>query len=131
MYCIKCNSGDVTIDCDAPFDEVSTPGTRIISPNHPSNYESSKVCQITIRFSERVRIRFEAFNLESHPSCNYDYIQVRDGDNANSNQIGSNLCGTTIPDAIESSGQSMTLIFRTDGSVARSGFKILTELGKN
>ena len=103
LYCVQCNLGDVTIDCDTPFDEVNTPGTRIISPNHPSNYENSKDCQITIRFSERVRIRFEAFNIESHSSCAYDYIQVRDGDNANSNPIGSKLCGTTIPDEIESS----------------------------
>ena len=128
---ILCNPGNVSIDCDSPFDEVSTPGTRIVSPNHPGNYENDKDCQITIRFPERVRIKFEEFDIEFHSSCEYDYIQVRDGDNANSSLIASKLCGTTIPDAIESSGQSMTLIFHTDESFNGGGFQILTELGSN
>ena len=125
------NPGETVIDCSSPFDEVTTPVTAVISPNHPGNYESNKVCQITIRFSERVRIRFEAFNIESHSSCNYDYLEVRDGESSSSNLIGSKLCGTTIPEAMESSGSSMTLIFRSDSSVVRSGFKLIAELGKN
>ena len=119
------------IDCDSPFDEVITPGTRIISPNHPGNYENNKDCQVTIRFSGGVRIRFEAFNIELSKSCAYDYIEVRDGDSANSNLIGSRLCGTTIPDPIESSGSSLTLIFHTDVNTVGTGFKIITEEGMN
>ena len=113
------------IDCDSPFDEVITPGTRIISPNHPGNYENNKDCQVTIRFSGGVRIRFEAFNIELSKSCAYDYIEVRDGDSANSNLIGSRLCGTTIPDPIESSGSSLTLIFHTDVNTVETGFEII------
>ena len=119
------------IDCDSPFDEVITPGTRIISPNHPGDYENNKDCQVTIRFSGGVRIRFEAFNIELSKSCAYDYIEVRDGDSANSNLIGSRLCGTTIPDPIESSGSSLTLIFHTDVNTVGTGFKIITEEGMN
>ena len=125
------NPGETAIDCSSPFDEVTTPGTAVISPNHPGNYESNKVCQLTIRFSERVRIRFEAFNIESHSSCRYDYLEVRDGESSSSNLIGSRLCGTTIPEAVESSGSSMTLIFHSDSSVERSGFRLIAELGKN
>ena len=121
----------MVIDCDSPFNEVITPGTRIVSPNHPGDYENNKDCQITIRFSGRVRIRFEAFNIEYNNICAYDYIEVRDGDSANSNLIGSKLCGTTIPDPIESSGSSLTLIFHTDGSTVRTGFEIITEEGRN
>ena len=121
----------MTIDCDSPFDEVVTAGTTILSPNHPSNYENSKDCQITIRSSERVRIRFEAFNIESHSTCAWDWLEVRDGDGTSSSPIiGSKLCGTDIPAPIESSGDSITLVFHSDSSVQRSGFKILTEIGK-
>ena len=125
------------MDCESPYDEVTTPGTRIISPNHPGNYETDKDCQITIRFSERVRIRFEAFNIELQPVCDQcdqcanDYLEVRDGDSTSSNLIGSKLCGFAIPESVESSGSSMTLIFRSDSSVVRSGFKLIAELGKN
>ena len=121
----------MVIDCDSPFDEVIAPGARIISPNHPGYYENNKDCQITIRSSVRVRIRFKAFNIESHDSCLYDYIEVRDGDSANSNLIGSRLCGTTIPDPIESSGSSLTLIFHTDVNTVGTGFEIITEEGMN
>ena len=88
-------------------------------------------CQVTIRFDEgqRVAIDFVDFNIESHSSCLYDYLEVRDGDNINSNLIGSKLCGTNIPGRIESTGNAMTLKFHTDGSVVRPGFKITTSIG--
>jgi len=125
---VECINAVKTIDCNSPFDVVNTPGTRIISPNHPSVYENNKNCQITIQFSERVRITFESIDIEPHRLCAYDYVEVRDGNNANSNLIGSKLCGNRNPAPIESSGQSMTLIFHTDYSVVQNGFKILTEL---
>ena len=88
-------------------------------------------CQVTIRFEEgqRVAIEFVDFNIESHSSCIYDYLKVRDGDNINSNLIGSRLCGTTIPGRIESTGNAMMLQFHSDGSVVRPGFKIITSIG--
>ena len=90
---------------------------------------------MTIQFSERVRIKIEAFYLEqssrhSYP-CRYDYLEVRDGESSSSNIIGSKLCGCSHYDAIESTGSSMTLVFHTDSSGGRTGFKIVAELGKN
>ena len=87
-------------------------------------------CQVTIRFEEgqRVAIDFVDFNIESHSSCLYDYLMVRDGD-INSNLIGSKLCGTNIPGRIESTGNAMTLQFHSDSSVVRPGFKIITSIG--
>ena len=127
---ISASSGEVNI-CDSEAGQVITvPGTTIISPNHPGDYQDNLDCEVSIQLSERVRIRFEAFNVESHLSCRYDYLEVRDGDSSSSSLIGAKLCGTTIPDALESTGASMTLIFHTDGSVNESGFKIVTELGK-
>ena len=70
------------------------------------------------------------FNIESHTSCLYDYLEVRDGDSINSNLIGSKLCGTNLPGRIESTGNAMTLKFHSDGSVVRPGFKITTSIGK-
>ena len=128
------STGNVTIDCESPYDQwINLPDTVIMSPNHPQNYENRKDCQVTIRFAEgqRVAIQFEAFDIESHSSCSWDYLKVRDGDNANSNLIGSKLCGSSNPGVIESTGNSMTLQFHTDGSVTKTGFKIRTSVGTN
>ena len=120
--------GPNIIDCKSRYNEITNPGIIITTPNHPGNYENNQICQVKIRFSGRVRIRFEKFDVETASSCRYDFLEVRDGDSSTSNQIGSKLCGNNIPNPIESSTSSMTLIFHTDGSVVRSGFKIVTEL---
>merc|ERR1712203_508089 len=102
VFCLKTvtgNQGELVlgvIGCDSPFNGGITPGTRIISPNHPGNYENNKDWQVTIRFSGGVRIRFEAFDIETHHSCAYDYIEVRDGNSTNFS--AQKLCGTTIPE---------------------------------
>ena len=83
-----------------------------------------------MQFSERVRIKFEEFDVEPHLSCRYDYLEVRDGESSVSRVIGSKLCGDITPYAIESTGPSMTLVFHTDSSRRRVGFKIVAELGK-
>jgi len=117
----------LTIDCSSPFEEVLTPGTVIMSPNYPNNYNNSADCQVTIRFanSPTVLIEFDPiFNIESHASCGWDYLEARDGPDASANRIGAKLCGTTAPTPVQSTGNSMTLIFHTDGSVTKTGFKI-------
>ena len=122
------SSGEVNI-CDSQAGQVITvPGTTIISPNHPGDYQDNLDCEVSIQLSERVRIRFEAFNVESHSSCRYDYLEVRDGDSSSSSIIGSKLCGGLIPSAIESTGSSMTLVFHTDSSARAAGFKIVISI---
>lgn len=117
----------VTIDCSSPFNEVTTTGTAITSPNYPSNYNNGNDCQVTIRFAAEqiVSITLESFDVESHSSCGWDYLAIHDGDSTNSPFIGSKLCGSSHSGTtIQSTGNSMTLHFHTDGSVTRPGFKV-------
>ena len=123
----------VAMDCNSPFDEeVTVPGTTIISPNHPNNYDNGMDCQIKIRFAagQRISIQFLAFHVEPNNQCRWDWLEVRDGDSANSNLLGSKLCGSTNPDPIESTSNTLTLVFHTDSSVVKGGFMIKAELGK-
>lgn len=113
--------------------EVTMVGTTITSPNYPSNYDSSKDCQITIRFAtdEIVSIKFETFNVESHSKCHYDYLALHDGSSISSPIIGSKLCGTgPAGTTMQSTGNVMTLHFHSDRSQTRTGFNISANAGK-
>lgn len=53
-------------------------------------------------------------SLESHHSCHYDYVEVRDGDSINSRVIG-RFCGNSRPAPLQSSGSSLHVLFVSDG----------------
>ena len=90
-------------------------------------------CQIKIRFpaGQRISVQFLAFDIEPHSACTWDWLEIRDGASTNSPLLGSKLCGNTNPDPIESTANTLTLVFHSDGSVVRTGFMIKAELGKN
>ena len=56
-------------------------------------------------------------------SCDYDYLEIRDGDNSNSTVLG-RYCGdsSVTPDPILSSYNQLYMTFVTDGSVQNRGF---------
>ena len=119
--------------CDSSVEEeVTVPGTIIISPNHPSNYGNNQNCQKKIRFGEgqSVLIKFIQFDIEYQTSCIWDWVEIRDVPSNSSNQVGSKLCGETIPNPIPSTGNTLTVIFHSDEAGVRSGFKMKAELGK-
>ena len=68
-------------------------------------------------------LNFKAFNTE----LNYDWLEVRDGDSASSNLIGSRISGSVNSSQKLSTGNSMTIIFDTDHSGPRSGFEVQVE----
>ena len=116
------------------MNQISIPGTTITSPNYPNSYENNIDCVVALRFpaGSTVLIEFDdQYEIENHSSCNYDYIEVRDGPTIESNLIGNTrLCGRNVPAPIQSTGNTMTLIFHTDNSVTKTGFKIIANPGK-
>lgn len=60
-------------------------------------------------------------SLESHHSCHYDYVEVRNGDSINSPVIG-RFCGNSRPPPIHSSGSSLHVTFVSDGYKNFDGF---------
>ena len=119
------------MDCDSPYDtEFTTSDSIIQSQNYPSSYEPSKDCRTTIRFSNRILLRFLNFDIEDDSNCDYDYLIIYDGPDDTSRQIGAKLCGNTKPTEIESSGNTMHIQFHTDASTQRTGFLIqILEIG--
>ena len=86
---------------------------------------------VTFPAGSTVLIEFDQqYEIENHASCKHDYIEVRDGPSLDSNLIGNKrLCGTTAPAPIQSTGNTMILIFHTDHSVTKTGFKIVANSG--
>ena len=113
------------MNCDSPFHtKVTVPGTIIRSPNYPSSYEPGKDCRTTIRFSRRILLRFLNFDVEHHGSCSFGYLIIYDGPDDSSGQIGTKMCGSTKPTEIESSGNTMHILFHTDSGTEGTGFQI-------
>ena len=84
-------------------------------------------CKWTIYTEEsaHVKLTFSFFDLEGG-SCNFDFVEVYDGDSESAPLIGK-WCGTTSPGVVESSKSTMLVRFRTDSSVTKNGFEAAWE----
>lgn len=93
------------------------------SPNYPDGYQSSKECvwKLSVPQNFQVALKFQSFEIENHDNCVYDYVEVRDGHNADSPLIGV-YCGYKIPPDIKSTGNKLLVKFVSDGSVQKAGF---------
>ena len=72
-------------------------------------------------FNEIV-LTFQDFDLEPHKECRYDYVQVRNGGDLDSEIIGK-YCGDNKPDVIKSTGTALLIEFVSDTNTQATGFK--------
>ena len=119
---VTCHMSAPSVTCGG---KITSPGT-IQSPNYPSNYPSSKICEWVIEFleGETIELDFVELDLEYNSACRYDWVEIRDGDKSNSSLIGNKLCGNQTPQPIRSNGNQLYVQFRSDGSVTKKGFNI-------
>lgn len=101
---------------------------ELYSPRFPHNYPSGIKCFRTISadYGYFVRVDFrDYFNIEppsNEGNCDYDYLEIRDGDQGYSTLIDK-YCGSNFPPIITSSGRSLWLRFVSDGTIEYNGFK--------
>ena len=83
-------------------------------------------CEWLIIFhkDQKVKLDFVAFELEHESVCQYDWLEVRNGNNSKSPLIGTKFCGNKTPAPITSTGNEVYVKFSSDGSVTKLGFKI-------
>ena len=103
---------------------LSSSSGFILSPYYPGYYINNLTCtwHVTAPENHLIRLEFQSFALESHPTCSNDYVEVRDGDSHRSQPIGK-YCGHTFPPVIETSSNLLTVVFRTNEATTRTGFK--------
>ena len=89
--------------------EYAAPSGIITSPFHPNPYPSNRECIYIIAqpLGTKITLNFLDFDIEAsrleRRRCAYDYLEIRDGDSADSSLIDV-VCGdpTLIPDPIQS-----------------------------
>ena len=117
----------ITGTCYGTYDNDQN---EITTPNYPSVYPGSKRCNWNIEVTQgkTIELEFEAFRLEAHANCAYDWIQIFDGGSSSSSDLTGKLCGTRKPSNTRSTGNRLFLTWRSDSSGAYSGFKISAKL---
>lgn len=74
-----------------------------------------------------VQLTFTAFHMESGGECAYDSLSIYDGyvtaatESENTPPIGK-YCGSGLPPVLQSSGNMLSLVFRSDDSINGLGF---------
>ncbi|XP_020662303.3 cubilin [Pogona vitticeps] len=102
---------------------LSTSSGIFMSPNYPMPYYHNAECYWLLKSSHGspFEIQFDQFHLEAHPQCQFDYLAVYDGNSTNARMLGK-FCGNQIPPTIQSTGDSVYVKLRTDGSLRGGGF---------
>ena len=96
----------------------------LTSPNYPGKYPNNhkKTKKIEGDPGTVLVLEFSAFDIESHASCRFDYLKIRDGDGTT---LMGKTCGSSLSDKITSRSNIVFLDFKTNGKGKRSGWKVV------
>uniref|UniRef100_A0A8C8BCB8 Metalloendopeptidase n=1 Tax=Otus sunia TaxID=257818 RepID=A0A8C8BCB8_9STRI len=103
--------------------EIHKDAGQIQSPNYPDDYRPSKECiwKITVSEGFHIGITFQAFEIEWHDTCSYDYLEIRDGLTEYSPLIG-HFCGYEKPEDVKSTSNKVWMKFTSDATINKAGF---------
>ncbi|KAJ0029669.1 hypothetical protein NQD34_004666 [Periophthalmus magnuspinnatus] len=118
-YCSECRPGWSGGDCMKCGGVIRKKQGHLVLESYPNNARCEWTIQVDRPFT--VELRFMMVSVEFHHSCHYDYIEVRDGDSVRSRVIG-RFCGTNRPPPIHSTGNSLHILFVSDGYKNFDGF---------
>ena len=93
------------------------------SVNFPSSYSNNIDTTETIRVDagSKIKITFSSLSIESQETCTYDYVTVVDGDGT---VLLEKTCGNIVPGWFKSKTNMVNVIFHTDYSVTKPGWKL-------
>ncbi|XP_034542652.1 inactive serine protease PAMR1 [Notolabrus celidotus] len=118
-YCAECRPGWSGGDCLKCGGVIRKRQGHLVLESYPNNARCEWTIQVDRPFT--IELKFMMLSLEFHHSCRYDYIEVRDGDSINAGVIG-RYCGNSRPIPIQSSGNSLHILFVSDGYKNFDGF---------
>ncbi|CAH3199204.1 unnamed protein product [Porites evermanni] len=96
----------------------------ILSPHHPGYYPALTRCRWTINVprGNTIKLRFLEFQLEDHPSCFNDFLEIYSG--LKSKTFMGKYCGERFPPFIESFSNVMEITFVSNDKINGLGFKL-------
>ena len=105
------------------FQSGVTADSVLTSPKFPVKYPNNlqKTDTIQGRDGTVLVLEFTAFDVESHPSCRFDYLKIQDGDGTT---LMEKTCGSSLPDKITSRSNKVFLDFKTNGKGRRTGWSV-------
>lgn len=77
----------ITLECGGTFTEEDG---SFQTPRYPKPYPANIECEwvITVPVTHSLTLTFDKFDVEESSKCKYDYVEIRDGDDASSTLIG-------------------------------------------
>ena len=67
-------------------------------------------------------MQFTAFDVESHSTCSYDHVTIKNGDGTT---LMEKTCGSSLPAALTSTSNTVEIYFHSDGSGStESGWRL-------
>ncbi|NXT42990.1 PAMR1 protease, partial [Pelecanoides urinatrix] len=124
IYCAECRAGWYGGDCMRCGQVLRTSRGQILLEGYPLDARCEWTIHVQAGFN--IELRFSMLSLEFDYMCQYDYVEVRDGDNLDS-QIIKKFCGNERPPPIRSTGSSLHVLFQSDGSKNFDGFHAVFE----
>ncbi|XP_033851612.3 membrane frizzled-related protein isoform X1 [Acipenser ruthenus] len=112
------------------------------SPNHPANYPPDALCVwlIQVRPEAVLQLQVTSFSVEGQAPCTFDWLELREeggenskdsfdwlelreegGENSKDSFLG-RFCGNVAPPTFNTNTSRMWVTFKSDSSVASSGF---------
>ncbi|NXC44373.1 PAMR1 protease, partial [Penelope pileata] len=124
IYCAECRAGWYGGDCMRCGQVFRASRGQILLESYPLNARCEWTIHVQAGFN--IELRFSMLSLEFDYMCQYDYVEVRDGDNLDS-RIIKKFCGNERPPPIRSTGSSLHVLFQSDGSKNFDGFHAIFE----
>ncbi|XP_003422559.1 procollagen C-endopeptidase enhancer 1 [Loxodonta africana] len=103
--------------------EVTGESGYVASEGFPNLYPPNKECiwTITVPKAQTVSLSFRVFDLELHPACRYDALEVFAGAGTSGQRLG-RFCGTFRPAPVVVPGNQATLRMTADEGTGGRGF---------
>ncbi|KAJ6666703.1 hypothetical protein lerEdw1_020427 [Lerista edwardsae] len=95
-------------------------------PNNPGARQNNRVsCAwvIRTRYDKILRITFPFFRLAESSSCRADFLQIHDGESPSAHMLGK-YCGSSHPEELLSSHNSLYIWFYSDHRINDGGFTV-------
>lgn len=105
---------------------LTAPSGTIESPNYPSPYAHHAECNwlISISSGSTIHLMVSDIEIENHPNCPFDYLEIFDGDSEHTLSLGKICSSQSSGKIFYSTGNKMYIKFKADESKNGRGFRL-------